>query len=417
MTGLDVHPLHLGGRPVEKADGATADRPVAVARHEKGAAATFEMLWLEVRTEALLGRIQLGEAGVQPCDQSARVVGVEEFGLNGQAHVANLLRLKPLRKSPLYPEIEPYDHGMLDVGDGNDVYWEICGNPGGKPAVVFHGGPGSGCGPGWRRYFNPAAYRVVLFDQRGCGRSLPHASDPAVDLAVNTTQHLIGDIEKLRDQLGIERWLVVGGSWGSTLALAYGERFPAHVSEMVLFSVVTTSRGEVRWVTRDVGRYFPAEWAWFRDGVPPADRDGDLVAAYYRLLHHRDPGVREEAARDWCRWEDAHVAVRSDHRHDTRYDDPRFRMVFARLVTHYWHHAGFLEDGALLRDAGPLAGIPGVLIHGRLDLSSPLDIPWQLSHAWPGSELIVLDDAGHGAGEPGMQEALLAAIDRFATTP
>ncbi len=313
----------------------------------------------------------------------------------------------------LYGEIEPYETGRLDAGDGNLVYWEVCGRPAGKPTVMLHGGPGSGCVPGSRRYFNPAAYRFVLFDQRGCGRSTPNAGDPAVDLATNTTEHLIADIERLRSHLGIERWMVVGGSWGSTLGLAYAERFPDRVSEMVLFSVGTTSHREVRWVTRDVGRYFPEQWARFRDGVPAADRDGDLIAAYYRLLHDSDAAVREAAARDWCRWEDTHVAVRSDHRSDPRYDDSRFRMVFARLVTHYWHHAAFLEDGALLRDAGRLAGIPGVLIHGRLDLSSPLDVPWKLSQAWPGSQLIVIDDAGHGTGEPGIREAVLAAIDRF----
>jgi|SRR5579864_2552536 len=318
--------------------------------------------------------------------------------------------------SDLFPPIEPHDQGMLDVGGGNLIYWEVCGSPDGKPAVVFHGGPGSGCGPRWRRYFNPEAYRVLLFDQRGCGRSTPHAGDLAVELEANTTDHLLSDIERLREHLGIGRWLIVGGSWGSTLALAYAERSPERVSEMVLFSVVTTSHREVRWVTRDVGRYFPEEWARFQDGVPAAERDGDLVGAYHRLLHDPDPVVREKAASDWCRWEDAHVALGSEHRHDPRYDDPRFRMAFARLVTHYWHHAGFLEDGALQRDAGRLAGIPGFLIHGRLDLSSPRDVPWRLSKAWPGSELVEIDDAGHGAGHRGIEQAVLVAIDRFAAT-
>jgi proline iminopeptidase len=314
----------------------------------------------------------------------------------------------------LFPEIEPYDQGMLEVGDGNLVYWEVCGSPTGKPAVTFHGGPGSGCVPGWRRYFNPSAYRVVLFDQRGCGRSTPHASDPAVSLTYNTTRHLIGDIEQLREHLGIDRWLVVGGSWGSTLALAYAESFPERVSEMVLFSIATTTHRDVRWVTREMGRYFPEAFARFQDGVPAAERDGDLVAAYYQLLNDPDPGVCEKAARDWCRWEDTHVAVRSDHRPDPRYEDPRFRMAFARLVTHYWHHAAFLEDDALLRDAGRLAAIPGVLVHGRMDIGSPLDVPWQLSQVWPGSELVVIDDAGHGSAQPGMREAVTAAIERFA---
>lgn len=316
--------------------------------------------------------------------------------------------------SRLYPEIEPYDKGMLDAGDGHRVYWEVCGNPTGKPAVMLHGGPGSGCVPGWRRHFNPAAYRVLLFDQRGCGRSTPHASDPAVDLAANTTQHLIADIERLRELVDVDRWLVVGGSWGSTLALAYAESFPEHVSEVVLFSVATTSQRDVRWVTREVGRYFPEEWDRFREGVPMAERDGDLVAAYYRLLLNSDPAVCEKAARDWCLWEDAHVAGASDHRPDARYEDARFRLSFARLVTHYWHHAAFLEDGSLLRDAGRLAGIPGVLIHGRLDLGSPIDIPWQISQSWPGSKLITVDHAGHGAGQSGIRDALLAAIDGFA---
>ena len=311
----------------------------------------------------------------------------------------------------LYPAHQPFDQGMLDVGDGNLVYWEVCGNPEGKPAVMYHGGPGSGAGPYWRRYFDPAVFRVVLFDQRGCGRSTPHASDPAVDLASNTTQHLMADIERLRELLGIERWLVVGGSWGSALGLAYAERFPERVSEMVLFSIAATSHRDVRWVTHDVGRYFPEQWAQFRDGVPAGER-GDLVGGYYRLLQDPDPTVRENAARDWCRWEDTHVGG-PDYRHDARYDDPKFRMAFARLVTHYWHHAAFLEDGALMRDAGRLSGIPGVLVHGRLDLSSPLDVAWELSRAWPGSRLIVIDDAGHGIGQSGMQEAVLAAIEGF----
>jgi proline iminopeptidase len=317
--------------------------------------------------------------------------------------------------SVIYPEIEPYEHGTLDVGEGNLVYWEVCGSPEGKPAVVLHGGPGSGCAPGLRRYFDPAAYRIVLFDQRGCGRSTPHASDPRVDLASNTTRHLLEDLERLRSHLGIERWLVFGGSWGSTLGLAYAERFTDRVSEMVMLSIATTSRREVEWVTRGVGRYFPEPWARFRDGVPAADRDGDLVAAYYRLLHDPSPGVREKAARDWCSWEDAHDAVRPGHRPNPRYDDPAFRMAFARLVTHYWHHVAWLEDGALLRDAGRLAGVPGVLVHGGIDLSGPLDIPRRLARAWPHSQLVVVDGAGHGTAGPGMREALVAATDHFAS--
>ncbi|MGP3948897.1 prolyl aminopeptidase [Streptomyces sp. 7N604] len=313
-----------------------------------------------------------------------------------------------------YPEAEPYESGMLEVGDGNSLYWETCGNPAGKPAVVLHGGPGSGCTPGWRRFFDPDAYRIVLFDQRGCGRSTPHASDPAVGLAANTTRHLLADIESLRRHLGIDRWLVLGASWGSTLGLAYAQSHPERVCETVLFSVATTTRREVEWVTRGVGRFFPGEWARFRDGVPAAERSGSLVDAYGRLLHDPDPAVREKAARDWCAWEDSHIAVRADHKPDPRYDDPAFRMAFARLVTHYWRHAAWLDDGALLRGVDALAGIPGVLVHGRLDLSSPPDVAWELAQAWRGSELVLVDDAGHGSGYPDMTEAVVAATDRFA---
>ena len=314
----------------------------------------------------------------------------------------------------LYPNVEPFDHGWLDVGDGNLVYWEVCGNPGGKPALVLHGGPGSGCTPGWRRYFDPEAYKIILFDQRGCGRSTPDAADPAVDLSVNTTHHLLADIERLRGLLGIESWLVFGGSWGSTLGLAYAEKHPEHVSEVILFSVVTTGRREVEWVTREMGRVFPEQWARFLDNVPVRERDGSLAEAYARLLADADPVVRERAARRWCGWEDTHVSVAPQHRPDPRYDDPLFRMRFARLVTHYWRHAAWLDDGVLLREAPRLAGIPAVLVQGRLDVSSPADIAWDLARSWPGCELILVDEAGHGSGQPGMTEALVRATDRFA---
>jgi proline iminopeptidase len=290
----------------------------------------------------------------------------------------------------------------------------MCGAPAGQPAVVLHGGPGSGCDPGWRRYFNPDAYRVVLFDQRGCGRSRPHAGDLSVDLSTNTTQHLIGDLEQLRHHLEIERWLVFGGSWGSTLGLAYSEQHPECVSELVLFSVVTTTRREVQWVTRDIGRFFPEAWARFRRGVAAYERDHTLPDAYARLLAHPDPAVRGRAATDWCAWEAAHVALTADEPPDPRYRDARFRLCFARLVTHYWRHAAFLDDGQLLDQAQQLAGIPGVLVHGRLDLGSPLDIPWRLSQAWPDAELILLDTAGHRPDQA-MTEVLVAATDRFAS--
>lgn len=314
----------------------------------------------------------------------------------------------------MYPLTEPFDRGLLDVGDGNHVYWEVCGNPLGKPAVVLHGGPGSGCTPGWRQFFDPSVYRVVLFDQRGCGRSTPHAGEYGVELHTNTTHHLIRDIEQLRHHLGIDRWLVFGGSWGATLGLAYAEAYPGRVTELVLFSVTNTTRREVEWVTYDMGRIFPAEWARFRDAVPAGERGGSLVEAYSRLLEDPDPDVREEAAKHWCLWEDSHVAIHPSHRPDPRFNDSRFRMVFARLVTHYWRHAAWLDDGVLLQEAGKLAGIPGVLVHGRLDVSGPPDIAWHLAQAWPDAELHLIDDAGHGSGHPGMSETVVAALDRFA---
>lgn len=309
-----------------------------------------------------------------------------------------------------YREIEPYAHGTLDVGDGHRVYWECCGNPNGKPALVLHGGPGSGCTTGMRRFFNPEKYRVVLFDQRGCGRSTPRASDALAGLHANTTAHSIGDVELLRRHLGIESWLLFGGSWGSTLGLAYAVQYRQYVSEIVLCGVVTTSAREVRWITRDVGRLFPQAWARFRDGVPAEQRDGDLVEAYSRLLQHGDPAFCAQAAQNWCDWEDAHVSLHAST-HNPRFDDPVFRLGFARIVTHYWRHAAWLEDGMLLREAAKLAGIPGILIHGCRDVSSPLDIPWRLSHAWPGSQLIVVDDASHSTG---LAESIVSALDRFA---
>jgi proline iminopeptidase len=204
----------------------------------------------------------------------------------------------------LYPPIEPYDKGMLEVGDGNLVYWEACGNPAGKPALVVHGGPGSGCGTWVRRYFDPDRYRVVLFDQRGCGRSTPHAGDPAADMRHNTTRHLIADMERLRRHLGIDRWLLHGGSWGSTLILAYAEQHPERVSEIVISSVTTTRRSEIDWLYRGVGRFFPEQWERFLAGAPGTPRDGDVVAAYARLMEHPDAAVRERATADWCAWED-----------------------------------------------------------------------------------------------------------------
>ncbi|NUO59871.1 MAG: prolyl aminopeptidase [Hamadaea sp.] len=304
--------------------------------------------------------------------------------------------------------------GMLDVGDGNRLHWEVLGNPEGKPAVCLHGGPGSGSGPSWARHFDLDRYRVVLFDQRGCGRSTPNVADHDTSLAANTTAHLVADVERLREHLGVDRWLVFGGSWGSTLGLAYAETHPARVSELVLFSVVTTTAAEVDWVTRRMGRLFPAEWDRFAGHVPAAERDGNLAAAYARLLSDPDPAVRAAAAEQWCAWEDTHVAVLSGPSPDPRYADPRFRLQFARLVTHYWANAGFLPDGQLLADAVKLNGIPGVLVTGRADVSGPPDVAYRLAQRWTDAELVIVGPAEHGAGHPEVGRVLRDAFARYA---
>jgi proline iminopeptidase len=311
----------------------------------------------------------------------------------------------------LYPEIEPFERGLLAVGDGNRIYWETCGNPDGKPALVLHGGPGSGCTADMRRYFDPSAYRIVLVDQRNCGRSIPPASDPTVSLAANTTGHLLADIELLRAHLGITRWLVFGRSWGTVLALAYAEQHPGSVSAAVLTGVGTGRREEVELFTRGLGRLFPDEWRRFRDGVPADRRDGSLATAYSRLLNHPSAAVREKAARDWCDWEEGMLPTSG---HNPRYDDPAFRLAFARIVTHYWGNDHFLHpDGVLLANASRLGGVPGVLIQGTLDLVNLVGTPWLLNAAWPGSELVLIDDAGHG-GNAQLLAAIVAATDSFA---
>ncbi len=302
---------------------------------------------------------------------------------------------------------------MLDVGDGHSVYWECCGNPDGKPALYLHGGPGSGCSPSQRRFFAPDAYRVVLFDQRGSGRSRPLASESDADLRTNTTAHLIADMEALRRLHGVERWTVLGLSWGTTLGLAYAQAHPQRISAVVLALVTTTTRREVEWITRDVGRIFPREWDRFVSAVPDTLRHLPLVDAYATLLFDEDSAVRERAAREWCAWEDTHVSLAPGHRPNPRYEDPEFRLRFARLVTHYWRHAAFLEEDQLVRDAPILDGILGVLIHGRYDVSSPLDTAWRLSQRWSTSQLHVLDDAGH-SGES-VAVVIIDALNQFAT--
>jgi proline iminopeptidase len=307
------------------------------------------------------------------------------------------------------------ESGWLAVGDGHRIYWEARGDPVGKPAVVLHGGPGSGAHASWAELFDPAAYRMVLFDQRGCGRSTPSAADTVDALRANTTAHLIADIEALRRHLGVEHWLVLGASWGSVLGLAYAQAHPASVSELVLFSVVGGTQREVDWATRGMGRFFPEEWARFRDGVPAAERDGDLSAAYARLLRDPDPAVHEPAAQRWCEWDDRQMRAPGQPP-SPRYRDPAFRRCSARLVTHYWSQGHFIEDGSLARNAARLAGIPGVLVRGALDLGHPLELFWALARGWPECELVAVDGEGHRGG-PATGAAVRRATDRFANAP
>lgn len=308
---------------------------------------------------------------------------------------------------------QPYASGLLATGDGHEIYWETYGNRQGTPVLYLHGGPGSGCTPGARKFFDPRTFRAVLFDQRGSGRSRPLASDPHADLRTNTTTHLIADIESLRSHLGIERWLVLGLSWGTTLGLAYAQAHPGRVNGLVLGLVTTTSRHEVQWLTYDVGRIFPREWDRFAAGVPEALRALPLVDAYATLLFDPDATVRDRAAFEWCAWEDAHVSLHPRHRPNERYADREFRLRFARLVTHYWRNAAFLADDQLLDGASSLNGIPGILINGRFDVSGPLETAWRLLQRWSTCRLHVLDDVGHGSGD-GFAPAIVAALNEIA---
>jgi proline iminopeptidase len=317
--------------------------------------------------------------------------------------------------SALYPAIEPYSHGMLDVGDGHQVYWEMCGNPEGKPALVVHGGPGSGCSPWWRQLFDPAAYRIVLFDQRNCGRSTPHAGAPVVDLSANTTDHLVADIERLREYLDIERWLVLGASWGSVLGLTYSERHPEHVSELVLFGVALGRYSELDWLFRGgIAILFPRQWEWLMAALPPEERAGDIVAAFARRLQDPDPEVHRPAADAWCLWESGTLSWPPSTGLVPRFLDPAYALAFARIVTHYISHQSWLEDGANLRGASKLAGIPGVLINGRFDFQAPIKNAWDLYRAWPTSELVVVENAGHSDVQAGIEDEVVRATDRFA---
>jgi proline iminopeptidase len=315
----------------------------------------------------------------------------------------------------LYPEIEPYEQGFLEMDNGNLVYWETCGNPNGKPAIVLHGGPGSGCTPWHRRLFDPRAYRLVLFDQRNCGRSTPHASALDTDLTSNNTSNLIADMECLRKHLDVDRWLVFGGSWGCTLALAYTESYPERVTEMIFFGVTTGRHEEINWLFRGgVSIFFPEQWDRLRTALPVAERKGDIVEAYYRRLNDSNLTVRQQAAEVWCLWESATIAWPPSTKLSGRFTNPMFALAFARIVTHYMHHKLWLEDESLLRDADKLASIPGILVNGRFDFQAPIANAWELKRVWPRAELVIVDNAGHAPDNPGITQEIIRATDKFA---
>ena len=312
-------------------------------------------------------------------------------------------------RSDLYPPIEPSQTGRLPLSGGHSMYWEVMGNPKGPAVVFLHGGPGAGAAPDHRRFFDPAHYRIVVYDQRGAGRSTPLG-----EVRDNTTQDLIADLERLREHLGLEDWLVFGGSWGSTLALAYAQAHPARVTELVLAPVTTSSRAEIDWLYGQAGRLLPAAFEAFRAGAPEVEPGMELVEAYAERLLDPDPKVHHKAAQDWCRWEAALVEVDPRAEPSQRWQDPAFRLTFACLVTHTFRQGAWLEDGQLLRDLPAISEIPAALIHSRLDLSAPLSAAWALAKAWPAAELTVIEGGLHGATTAPMAAAIIAALDRFA---
>lgn len=309
----------------------------------------------------------------------------------------------------MYPKIDPYDSGFLDVGDGHRVYYERVGTPGAIPALFLHGGPGGGCSPDHRRLFDPARYDVLLFDQRGCGRSTPHAG-----LEANTTWHLVADIEKLRVLAGVEKWVVLGGSWGSTLALTYAETHPDRVRALILRGVYTVTQAELDWYYRfGVSEMFPEKWERFQAPIPKAER-GDMIAAYRKRLTSQDAAIQMEAAKAWTIWEGETITLLPEAETSDKFSDGSFALAFARLENHYFTHHCWLEEGQLLRDAGKLRGIPGAIIHGRYDMPCPVRTAYNLHRAWPDAAFHLVEGAGHAGSEPGILDRLIRETDRFA---
>jgi len=313
----------------------------------------------------------------------------------------------------LYPEIEPFQSGKLRVSRRHEIYWEQSGNPEGKPVVFLHGGPGGGTEPKHRRFFDPRRYRIILFDQRGCGRSTPHAS-----IAENTTWDLVDDLERLRIHLGVERWQLFGGSWGSTLALAYAQSHPHRVTEMILRGIFTFAQDEMDWFYFSGTRFlFPDSYDEFLAGIPEDER-GDLIGAYHQRLVGPHPRMRELAAKAWSRWECSVASLIQDRDLVAHCDDAGFTLAFARIECHYFVNRGFMEPSTQLLDGmDKIQHIPGVIVHGRYDVICPPRNAWRLHKAWPKSELQFVETAGHSANEPGIMSALVSATNRFRLRP
>ena len=309
----------------------------------------------------------------------------------------------------LYPPIEPYDEGMLQVSSIHNIHYEQCGNPSGQPVIFLHGGPGGGIVPDYRRYFDPQAYRIILFDQRGSGKSTPHAS-----LEENTTWHLVADIESLREHLGVESWMVFGGSWGSTLSLAYAQTHPDRARALVLRGIFLCRPKEIQWFYQEgASAIFPDVWEEYLRPIPEAER-GDMLTAYHRRLTSEDESVRIEAARAWSVWEASTSKLFPDQDLISHFDEPQFAIAFARIECHYFMHNAFFEtDNYLIENIGKIRHIPAVIVQGRYDVVCPMMSAWELHRAWPEAQLNVIPDAGHSASEPGTISALVDATDRF----
>jgi proline iminopeptidase len=311
---------------------------------------------------------------------------------------------------PLYPAIEPYREGRLDVGDGHEIYFEECGEPAGQPVLVVHGGPGGGSNPTLRRFHDPKHYRIILFDQRGCGRSIPHAS-----IEANTTWHLVQDMERLREHLGLKHWQIFGGSWGSTLALAYAEKHIERVTALVLRGVFLLRRRELEWFYQEGCSWmFPDAWEGFEREIPPPER-GDMIGAYYKRLTDPDPKVQLAAAIAWSVWEGTTLSLIEDPERIKRFAAQSYALAFARIECHYFIHGGFFQrDGELLANAGPLRSVAGTIVHGRYDVVTPVKNAWDLSKVWPRANLQIVPDAGHAMTEPGIVHELVAATRKYA---